>query len=94
MRYWNGPALCRFWRWPRRERSADIHSDLGQVSNGGQHQKRHNPSGAIQKGRLAASLVRYSPLKEMRLTPSLPYAPSAPTRDPFQYFSSLLSHAI
>jgi len=24
-----------FWRWPRRERSADIRSDLGQASNAG-----------------------------------------------------------
>jgi len=52
-----------------------------------------NPSGAMQKRRLAASLVRYSPLKGMRLTPSLPYVPSASTRAPFQYFNSLLSQA-
>src|SRR6266542_2581217 len=52
-----------FWRWPRRERSTDIRSDLGQASNAGQHQKRRNPPGASQKGRLAASLVRCSPLR-------------------------------
>src|SRR4030095_5939902 len=52
-----------FWRWPRRERSTDIRSDLGQASNAGQRQKRRNPTGASQKGRLAASLVRCSPLR-------------------------------
>src|SRR5947207_6017057 len=35
-----------FWRWPRRERSTDIRSDLGQASNAGQRQKRGNPTGA------------------------------------------------
>jgi hypothetical protein len=30
LKYWSGPRCCRFWRWPRRERSADIRSDLGQ----------------------------------------------------------------
>jgi hypothetical protein len=52
-----------FWRWPRRECSADIRSDLGQASNAGQRQKRRNPPGASQKGRLAASLIRCSPLR-------------------------------
>jgi len=84
-----GRVAVRFWRWPRRERIADIRSDPGQASNAGQHRKRRNPSGARQKSRLAASLVRYSPLNGMRLTGSLPSAPSAPTRDPFQYFNSL-----
>jgi hypothetical protein len=50
-----------------------------------------NPSGAMQKRRLTASLVRYSPLKGMRRTPSLPFAPSASTRAPFQCFASLLN---
>jgi len=52
-----------FWRWPRRERSTDIRSDLGQASNAGQRQKRRNPTGARQKSRLAASLLRCSPLR-------------------------------
>jgi two-component system heavy metal sensor histidine kinase CusS len=76
LRYWNEPRCCRFWCWPRRERGADIPSDLGQASNAGQHQKRRNPPGASQKGRLAASLARCSPVKGMRLTRSLPSAPS------------------
>src|SRR5437016_4811093 len=87
-------VAVRFWRWPRRERSADIRSDLGQASHVGQRQKRRNPPGARQKGRLAASLARYSPLKGMRLTRSLPCDPSASTRDPSQYFKSLLGLAM
>jgi len=55
------------------------------------YRNRRNPPGARQKGRLAASLVRYSPLKGMRLTRFLPSAPSASTRDPFRYLNSLLS---
>jgi hypothetical protein len=57
-------------------------------------QRRCNLSGARQKGRLAVSLVRCSPPQGMRLARSLPFAPSASTRDPFQYFNSLpdLSH--
>ncbi len=58
-----GRVAVDFLRWPRRERSADIRSDLGQVSNAGQRQKRNNPPGASQKGRLAASLLRCSPLR-------------------------------
>src|SRR6266581_1292434 len=53
-----GCVAVDFWRWPRRERSADIRSDLGQASNAGQRQKRRNPTGARQKGRSAASLLR------------------------------------
>ena len=74
--YWSEPRCCLFWWWPRRERGADIPSDLGQASNASQHQNRRNPPGASQKGRLAASLARCSPLKGMRLTRSLPSAPS------------------
>src|SRR6266481_8585338 len=58
-----GRVAVDFWRWPRRECSAEIRSDLGQASNAGQRQKRSNPPGASQKGRLAASLLRCSPLR-------------------------------
>ena len=61
LKYWSGPRCCRSWCWPRRERSVDIHSDLGPASNAGQGQDRRNPAGARQKGRLAASLARCSP---------------------------------
>ena len=71
-------------RAPRRDPS-----DLDPASNAGQGQKPRNPWGARQKGRLAASLARYSPVKGMRLTRSLPSAPSASTRGPLQYFNSL-----
>jgi hypothetical protein len=52
LKYWSGPRCCRFWRWPRRERSADIRSDLGQASNPEcfRGQNRRNPPGAKQKG--------------------------------------------
>src|SRR5436190_22048184 len=90
LKYWSGSRCCGFWRWPRRERSADIRSDLGQASNAGQRQNQRNPWGARQKGRLAASLLRLQPAAGMRLTRSLPSTPSASTRDPFQYFNSLL----
>ena len=46
--------------------------------------------GAELLDRLAASLARYSPVKRMCLTRSLPSAPSASTRAPLQYCSSLL----
>ena len=90
LKYWSGPRCCSFWRWPRRERSADIRSDLGQASNAGQRQKRRNPPGAKQNGRLAASLPRYSLVKRMRLARFLPSAHSASTRGPLQYFNSLI----
>ena len=45
------------------KRSADIRSDLGQASNAGQLQNQRNPGGREAEGQLAASLVRYSPLR-------------------------------
>ena len=45
------------------KRSADIRSDLGQASNEGQRQNQRNPGGREAEGQLAASLVRYSPLR-------------------------------
>ena len=50
LKYWSAPRCCGFWRWPRRERSADIRSDLGQGSNAGERQNPRNRSGATQKG--------------------------------------------
>src|SRR5450432_3216879 len=46
--------------------------------------------GARQKGSLAASLVRYSPCGDAPHS-LLAIRPSASTRDPLQYFNSLLS---
>lgn len=90
LKYRNGPRCCPFWRWPRRERSADIRRDLGQASNAGQRQKGCNSPGESQKGCLATSLARYSPVTWMRLTCFLPFAHSACTRDALQYFDSLI----
>ena len=45
------------------KRGADIRSDLGQASNAGQRQNQRNPGGREAEGHLAASLVRYSPLR-------------------------------
>jgi DNA-binding beta-propeller fold protein YncE len=59
LKYWSGPRCCGFWRWPRRERSADIRRDLGLASNEGQRQNQRNPGGREAEGQLAASLVRY-----------------------------------
>jgi hypothetical protein len=39
-----GKSCCRFWRWSRRERSADIPSDLGQVNNAGPAPESTQPS--------------------------------------------------
>jgi len=45
------------------KRSADIRSDLGQVSNAGQRQNQRNRRRREAEGQLAASLSRYSPLR-------------------------------
>jgi hypothetical protein len=90
LEYWSGPRCSRFWRWPRRERSADIRSDLGQASNAGHRQNRRNPSGAKQKsGWRRRSLVAacYGDAPHSLLA----IRPSASTRDPLQYFNSLLT---
>ena len=84
-----------FWRWPRRERSADIRSDLGQASNAGQRQKRRNPTGDRQKGRLPASLLRCSPLQGCASChpPLLPLRAAHSSISTLSYESSrLLSH--
>ena len=72
------------------KRSADIRSDLGQASNEGQRQNRRNRRRREAEGQLAASLGRYSiPCGDA--PPSLlAIRPSASTRDPCQYFNSLL----
>ena len=51
--------------------------DLGPASNAGQGQYRRNPTGARQKGWLAASLARCTPLWGCGLVRSLPSTPSA-----------------
>jgi len=56
LKYWNGPRCYRFWRWPRRKRSADIR-DLGQASNAGQRPKAMQPFGREAEG-AAGSVAR------------------------------------
>src|SRR6267143_4021615 len=91
-------VTVNFWRWPRRERSADIRSDLGQASNAGQRQRRRNPTGARRKGRMAASLVRCSPLRGCTSlapshTPLLPRRAAHSSISTVSYeFSRLFSH--
>jgi len=67
-----GRVAVDFWRWPRRERSADIRSDLGQASNAGQHQKRRNPPGRKAEGAAGRAARSLQPALGMRLTRSLP----------------------
>jgi hypothetical protein len=88
LKYWSGPRCWRFWRWSRRERSADIRSDLGPASNAGRRQKRRNPSGARQTSRgrrrsLVTARCGDAPHSLLALRPS------ASTRDPLQDFNRL-----
>jgi hypothetical protein len=64
LKYWSDPRRCRCWRWPRRERSVDISSNLGPASNAEsfRDQSRRNPAGERLKERLAASITRCTPL--------------------------------
>src|SRR5437899_8994717 len=71
------------------KRSADIPSDLGPASNAGQRQNQRNRWQREAEGQLAASLGRCS--RSGDAPPSLlAIRPSASTRDPLQYFNSLL----
>src|SRR5205085_7159365 len=60
------------------------------ASNAGPRPNPRNPWGASQKGRMAASLAPYRSMRDMRVSRSLPSAPSDSTRGPLQYFNSLL----
>ena len=72
------------------KRSADIRSDLGQASNEGQRQNQRNPGGREAEGHwLRRSFVTAhcgdAPHSLLAIRPS------ASTRDPSQYFNSLLA---
>ena len=71
-------------------RSADIRSDLGQVSNAGQRQNQRNRGRCEAEGQLAASLTRYSPTYGDAPRSLLAISPSASTRGLLQYFNNLL----
>ena len=90
LKYWSGPRCCGFWRWPRRERSADIRCDLGQASNAGSAPKLTQPFGREAEGVAGCGAPSLQPATGMRLSRSLPSTPSASARDPLQYFNSLL----
>jgi hypothetical protein len=55
LKYWSRSRCCGFWRWPRRERSADIRSDLGLASQRRPAPKSTQPAPA--RGRRAAGGV-------------------------------------
>src|SRR5438034_4244403 len=85
------PRFCRFLRWQRLECSADIRSDLGQATERCRGQNRRDTLRERWNGRLAASFFRCSPLKGKRLTRTLRSIPCVSTRDPLQYFNTLLN---
>ena len=71
------------------KRSADIRSDLGPASNEGQRQNQRNRRRREQKGSWQRRSVVAA--RSGDAPPSLlAIRPSASTRDPFQYFKSLL----
>ena len=72
------------------KRSADIRSDLGQVSNAGQRQNQRNRGRREAEGQLAGSLTRYSPTCGDAPRSLLAIRPSASTRGLLQYFNTLL----
>src|SRR6266576_1512667 len=81
-----------FWRWLRRERSADPRGDLGQASNAGRRQKRRNPTGARQKRRLAASLLRCPDVSGQGCASLAPFHPPLPPLRASHSSISTVSH--
>ena len=91
MKYWNGSRCCGFWRWPRRE-AQRRYPQRSRPSE----QRRPAPKstatvdGARQKGswrRRSVVTARYGDAPPSLLA----IRPSASTRDPLQYFNSLLA---
>ena len=90
LRYWNGTRCCRFLalakaraqhRYPERSRPSEQRRPAPKATQS----SGREAEGAA--GRVARSL---QPAAGMRLTRSLPYAPSASARGPFQYFNGLI----
>ncbi len=90
MKSWSGSRCCRFWRWPRREAQRRYPLRSRPSEQRRPAPKSTQPSTA--RGRRAAGGVARSlqPTAGMRLPRSLPFRPSASTRDPLQDFNSLL----
>jgi hypothetical protein len=88
--YWDGPHCCRFLalakpraqrRYPQRSRASEQRRSVPKATQ----PSGREPEGAF--GRIASSL---QPAAGMRLTRSLPSAPSDSTRGPFQYINGLI----
>src|ERR1700688_4044752 len=64
LKYWDESRCCGFWCWPRREAQGRYPQASRPSEQRGPAPKSTQPrEGAKQKGRLAASLARYSPLR-------------------------------
>ncbi len=90
LNYWNGPRCCRFLalakvRVQRRDPQRSRPSEQRRPAPKAKQPSGREPEGA--SGRVAPSL---QPAAGMRLTRSLPSAPSGSTRGPLQYLNSLI----
>ena len=75
------------------KRSADIHCDLSQASNAGQRQNQRNRRRREAEGSWLRRSVVIPQARDGDAPSSLlAIRPSASTRDPSQYFNSLLKH--
>ena len=77
LKYWHGPRCGRIWRWPRRERSADIHAIPGQ------RQIRRHLRARVGKGGwplhpLVAAHSRDVPRSFLAIHPFVLYARATP----------------
>ena len=90
MKYWNGSRCCGFWRWPRREAQRRYPQRSRPSEQRRPAPKSTQPSTA--RGRRAAGGVARSLQPAAGDAPPslLAIRPSASTRDPSQYFNSLL----
>jgi hypothetical protein len=82
LKYWSGSRCCGFWRWPRREAQCRYPQRSRPSEQRRPAPKSTQPLRA--RGRRAAGCVARS---------FLAIRPSASTRDPFQYFNSLLGES-
>ena len=91
LKYWSGSRCCGFWRWPRREAQCRYPQRSRPSKQRRPTPKSTQPSTAL--GRRAAGGVARSlqPTKGDAPPSLLAIRPSASTRDPFQYFNSLLA---
>ena len=90
LRFWNGTRCCRFLalaktraqhRYPPRSRPSEQRRPAPKATQ---------PYGREAEGPFGRAAPSLQPAAGMRLTRSLPSAPSASTRGPFQYFNGLI----